>query len=230
MRSRAGVFAAVIAGQDLGEAGGAGGIFDGEGDGRAEIALLCFGVLCFRRLGDGVFGCAFVGGGFFGGSGRVGFVELLEKAEFALEGAFGGGFVAESEIVVLDLLGPPVDGCTTSGIGHEDVEIDLGAAAVPFSLSRSDDEIVVERVFGGFIEVAPVGEKGFPLFLRFVREDESAGAGAVFGGILRRGRAAFGRSGAGAATIAFFGFGIFGVVHLLSALSVTGRRARFRKI
>jgi hypothetical protein len=38
----------------------------------------------------------------------MGFVKLLEKSKFALEGAFAGGFVAQGTIL-LDLIGPPVD-------------------------------------------------------------------------------------------------------------------------
>jgi hypothetical protein len=77
-------------------AGGAGGIFDGEDDGGAEVFFLFFFLLIFRRR-------------FFGGFGVVGFVKLLEEAKFALEGAFGGGFVAQGEIILLDLIRHPVD-------------------------------------------------------------------------------------------------------------------------
>jgi len=77
-------------------AGGAGGIFFDEDDGGPEVGFLFF-FFFFR-------------GGFFGGFGVVGFVKLLEEAEFALEGAFGGGFVAKGEIVMLDLIGRPVEG------------------------------------------------------------------------------------------------------------------------
>ena len=76
----------------------------------------------------------------------------------------------------------------------------------------------------------PAVEEEKPAFLFFVGEDEGLGAGAVFGGIFGGGGAALGRGGAGAAGIAFFGFERFGVVHLLSELSVTGRRAGFQKI
>ena len=79
-------------------AGGAGGVFYREDDGGAEVGFL------FLLLFFFVFR-----GGFFGGFGVVGFVKLLEEAEFALEGAFGSGFVAEGEIVVLDLIGRPVE-------------------------------------------------------------------------------------------------------------------------
>ena len=117
--------------------------------------------------------------------------------------------------MVLDLIGRPVEAYAAPGGGHEAVEIELSAPAMPFGLSGSDDKIAGEGVFGGFIDVAPVGDEGFPLFLGCVRKDESTGAGVVFDGVFRGGGAAFGRSGAGAATIAFFGFEIFGVEHLL---------------
>jgi hypothetical protein len=52
----------------------------------------------------------------------------------------------------------------------------------------------------------------------------------VFGGIFGGGGAALGGSGAGAAAVAFLGFGIFGVVHLLSELSVKGGVRGFQKI
>jgi hypothetical protein len=35
-------------------------------------------------------------------------------------------------------------------------------------LGGSEDEIVFERVLGGFIDAAPVGEEEFPIFLGFV--------------------------------------------------------------
>ena len=82
-------------------AGGAGGIFDGEDHGGAHGFRVFVVVFLLFLL------CLFL---FRWGLGRMGFVKLLEKAEFALEGAFGGGFVAQGEIVFLDLLGLPVDG------------------------------------------------------------------------------------------------------------------------
>lgn len=48
------------------------------------------------------------GQGGFGGT--VGLVILFEQAEFALKGAFGGGFIAEREIVLFDLIRGPVVG------------------------------------------------------------------------------------------------------------------------
>ncbi len=53
----------------------------------------------------------------FGGSGLgwaafvgVGFAELFEEAECALEGALGGGSVAQEELVLLDVFGGPIGG------------------------------------------------------------------------------------------------------------------------
>ena len=86
-------------------AGGAGGIFHREDDGGAAA----FGVFRQRWFFFFFFFFRFRGG-FWGWFGAVGFVELLEQAEFALEGAFGGGFVAQGEIVLFDLIGGPVEG------------------------------------------------------------------------------------------------------------------------
>jgi hypothetical protein len=40
----------------------------------------------------------------------VDFVVLFEEAVFALEGAFGGGFVAQIQIVFVDLVRGPIKG------------------------------------------------------------------------------------------------------------------------
>ena len=72
-------------------------------------------------------------------------------------------------------------------------------------MGGSEDEIIGESVFGGLMHFAPLGEKKLPVFVGFVREDERAGAGTVLDGVFGRGGATFGRSGAGAATVAFFG-------------------------
>ena len=67
-------------------------------------------------LGDaGAFGGGFLGGlvirsGRGGFDGTVDLIILFEQAEFALKSAFGGCFVAEREIVFLDLLRAPVVG------------------------------------------------------------------------------------------------------------------------
>jgi hypothetical protein len=59
----------------------------------------------------------------------------------------------------------------------------------------------------------PAIEEEKPRFLGFKGEDESLGAGAMFDGIFGGSGATFGRSGAGAAAVAFFGFEIFRVEH-----------------
>ncbi len=78
--------------------------------------------------------------------------------------------------------------------------------------------------------------------LGFAGKDEGLGAGTVFSGVFGGGGAAFGRGGTGATGVAFFWFGIqlligaggffenFGVVHLLSELSVTDGVRSFEKI
>lgn len=86
----------------------------------------------------------------------------------------------------------------------------------------------------------PAVQEEFPGLFGFTGKDEGMGAGAVFGGVLRGGGAAFGGRGAGAAGVAFFGFGvplhgggegreIFGFAHLLSDLSVEGGRTVLMK-
>ena len=52
-------------------------------------------------------------GSVFGGG--VEFAELFEKTECALEGAFGGGFVAKQEVVLLNIVGGPIGGRETFG-------------------------------------------------------------------------------------------------------------------
>ena len=61
--------------------------------------------------------------GALAGFGVVGFVKLPQEAVFALEGAFGRGFVAEGEIVFLDFVGSPVKGGAAAGAAHEEIEI-----------------------------------------------------------------------------------------------------------
>ena len=211
--------------------GGAVWIFHRENEGRPEVGFIVFGF-----FGSGLFGC-----GFFRGFGVVvGFVVLFEEAVFALESAFGGGFVAKREIVLFDFVGCPIKCRHSLHVAREGVVVALRADAVPLGLSGFEDEIVFERVFGGLVGFAKVREDEFPGFFGFVREDEGARAGAVFDGVSGRGGAALGGGGAGAATIAFFGFGVpllsgrgvfkkFGVEHLLSELSVEGGRSVFTK-
>jgi hypothetical protein len=76
----------------------------------------------------------------------------------------------------------------------------------------------------------PATEEEEPGFLGFEGEDEGLGAGAVLDGIFGGVGAAFGRGGAGAAAVAFFGFEIFGVVHWLSYVQCGGRACGVPKI
>jgi len=214
---------------DHGIAGGAVWIVLDEEDGRPKV-----GFVFFRGfLGGG----GFLGDGFFYGFGAVGFVVLFEKAVFALESAFGGGFVAEGEIVLFDFVRRPIKCRHALHVARERVVVALRTDAVPLGLGGFEDEVVFERVFGGQVGFAKVRENEFPGFFGFVGEDEGAAASTVFDGVSGRGGAAFGRSGAGAAAVTFFGFGVplltgsdgvirnFVVEHLLSELSVEGGRA-----
>ena len=70
------------------------------------------------------------------------FAELFKETEIALEGAFGGGFVAKHKVVLLDLVGRPVEGRRALGEARKAVEIAMGADAVPFGLSGFEDEII----------------------------------------------------------------------------------------
>ena len=197
-------------------AGGTVGIFTNE-----EEVGVRFGSRGAGFGGNGGGGASFARG--------VEFAELFEEAEFALKGAFGGGFVAKHEVVFFNLVGGPVEGGEALREGHTGIEVALGANAEPFGLRGFENEIILEGVFGGLIGLAPAAEEEKPGFLRFTGEDEGLGAGAVFGGIFGRGGAAFGGGGAGAAAVAFFGFGV-GVEHLISEPSVRGGRSGWRKI
>ena len=86
-------------------------------------------------------GCGF--GGFRGfGFGGVGFAELFEEAEFALESAFGGGFVAQEEVVFFDEVGGPIEGRGAVGGAFLAVKVALGANAVPLGLGGFEDEVI----------------------------------------------------------------------------------------
>ena len=81
------------------EAGWAAGVF-------AEHPEFGFGFVAgteegaeFGFGGSGLGWAAFVG---------VGFAELFEEAECALEGALGGGSIAQEEVVLLDIFGGPI--------------------------------------------------------------------------------------------------------------------------
>lgn len=135
------------------------------------------------------------------------FAELLEQAEFALKGAFGSGFVAQHEVVFLDLIGRPASGGVGNG-DHEIVVLELDADAEPLRLGGFDDEIVRKGIGVGPIDGLPTREEAEPIVFGFAGEDESGRAGTVFAGVLGRSSAACGRGGSGAAGIAFLVCGI----------------------
>ncbi len=106
------------------EAGGAGSVFAGDEE---------FGFVVFIEFG-----------GFGGVNLDVGveFAELFEITEFALEGSFDGGFVAEEEVVLLDFIGQPVEGREAAQDHFEGMKVALGADAVPLGLGGFEDEVV----------------------------------------------------------------------------------------
>jgi hypothetical protein len=162
--------------------------------------------------------------------GPVDFAVLFEQAVFALKGAFGGGFVAKHKIVLLDLLGGPVEWRDALGGAEKRIIVALIAEAVPFGLGGFEDEIIHERIFGGLVGLAPAAEKEQPGLFGFTGEDEGMRAGTVLGGILRRDGATFSGSGSGAAGVAFFGFGV-GIEHvILSRVSWEACRAAGKKL
>jgi hypothetical protein len=106
---------------------------------------------------------------------------LVEGIKFTLEGAFGGGFVAEMEIVFLDFRRGPIEGRARTDGAEKVVKIAMGADATPLGLGGFVDEIVFERVFGRLVFGEPAVEEAVPVFFGFdVGEDEGFGAAAVF--------------------------------------------------
>ena len=141
----------------------------------------------------------------FGCGEFVGFVVRFESAVFTMKGTFGGVFVAEHEVVHLDLFGFAHEERLAVG-GFEEVVIGaFTAEAVPFGLRGAENEIGFERGFAGLILFKPARVEDLPAFGGIGREDESAGACAVFEGVLSGFGAAGGGGGSGAAAIAFFG-------------------------
>ena len=69
----------------------------------------------------------------------MGFVELLGHAEFALEAAFGSGFVAQQAVVHGEVLGLPVEGGAADAV-DEEIKFSLRANAVPFGLRGFEDK------------------------------------------------------------------------------------------
>ncbi len=130
---------------------------------------------------------------------------LFDYLVLAMGAAFGGGFVAQAEVVLLDFVGIPFVRSSAAEGFDEEIVIALGAEAEPFGLGGSENEIGFEAGMGA-VGCAPVVEEVEPVLFRFVGEDEGLGAGAVFGRVLRTSSAAFRRRGAGAAAVAFFGW------------------------
>jgi len=141
------------------------------------------------------------------GFGAAGFEELIEGIEFALERAFGGGFVAEMEIVFLDFRRRPIEGRARADGAEKVVKIAVGADATPFGLGGFIDEIVFEGVFRRLVFGEPAVEETVPVLFGFdVGEDEGFGTATMLQRILRGAEAAFRSGRAGFSGIAFFGW------------------------
>jgi hypothetical protein len=140
----------------------------------------------------------------------VGFVVGFESAVFAEEGAFGGVFVAQHEVVHFDLLGGPLEGRKALGGFEEIVEMALISDAIPLGLGGAEDEIGFEGFGARFVGVFPAGEENLPAEFTVGGEDEGGGAGAVFEGVLGGAGAAGGGGGSCSAGVAFFGLGFGG--------------------
>lgn len=182
------------------EASGAVGILHDDGHFRLGVGL---GVSHWLRLRFGTWLDGALG---FGRRGGVRLDVFLEIAEFAVEGSFVGGFVAEMKSVGFVLLGSPVE---TGGAGcgvEEYVESALAAAAMPFGFGdfedhRADGGAVKETGgafavteggwlgiaagagiagFGWSVAFAPLLEDEEPFVFGFVVEKMGAGASSVF--------------------------------------------------
>jgi hypothetical protein len=135
---------------------------------------------------------------------------MFEEAVFALEASFGGGEIAQDEVVVFDFVGFPGGDGPEAVAQHVEVEFALDAQAVPFGLRGFEDEGVEKRVFFGVLVAVEPGLQEFePVFFDFAEHDESCGAHAVAGGVAGGFFSARGGCRSGAAGVAFFGFGIW---------------------
>ncbi len=178
--------------------------------GRVFVALC---VDCFAGFVVDVedFGHFLIGGvGLFGFGQRfmMRFPVVFEEAVFALEAAFGGGEVAEDEVVVFDFVGLPGGDGRGAVAEHVEVEFALDAEALPFGLGGSDDEGIEQGVFSGvLIAVEPGLEEFEPVGFDFAGHDEGGGAHAVAGGVAGGFFASGFGGGAGAAGISFLWFG-----------------------
>ena len=146
---------------------------------------------------------------------------LLEGAVFAVEGAVGGGFVAEMEVVHFDVFGSPVEeGAAVDVHAGVGIVVALAADAMPVGFGGAADEVVGEGVigagaamgvvdeglffFGDAMFAAPAGEEDEEGGFGFAGEDEGFGAGAVLNGVAGRAEAARETCRTGAAGVAFF--------------------------
>jgi hypothetical protein len=100
----------------------------------------------------------------------MGFPVVFEEAVFALEAAFGGGEIAQDEIVIFDFVGLPGGDGPEAVAEHVEVEFSLDAEAVPFGLGGFEDEGVEKRVFFGvLVAVEPGLEEFEPVFFDFAQ-------------------------------------------------------------
>jgi hypothetical protein len=100
----------------------------------------------------------------------VGFPVVFEQAVFALEASFGGGEVAQDEVVVFDFVGFPGGDGPEAVAEHVEVEFALDAKAVPFRLGGFQDEGVEQGVFFGvLVAVEPGLEEFEPVFFDFAQ-------------------------------------------------------------
>ena len=183
---------AVFAFEDSAIAGGAGGILGGD----EEIGIFFdgFGEDIARWIGgrfrrwDGVNGIGgFIGLGRGFGVSVVAFVELFELAEFALETAFSGVFVAQEAVVHGDLFRLPGKGGAGDAV-DEEIEFGLRTNAVPFGLRGFEDKEKKKSVFDGVVDFTPFFQEQIEGFLVFVGQNESVGVGAELDFLLRSGR------------------------------------------
>ena len=112
---------------------------------------------------------------------------LIKGAVFAMEGTFGGVFVAKKEVMHFDFFGRPIEGRAAVESEVVDVVIALAVDALPLRLGGFEDEIVGEGVFGivvtggDVVVLAPAVKEEEPGGFGFAGEDEGFGASAVFG-------------------------------------------------
>ena len=138
----------------------------------------------------------------------VGFEVVFEHLVFALEAAFGGGEVAQDEVVSFDFFGLPAADGRVAVADDVEVVFAFNAEATPFGLGGFDDEGIEDGVFGGvLVGIEPGLEEIEPVGFDFAGEDEGGGAHAVTGGVAGGGLATREAGWTGAAGIAFLGFG-----------------------